>query len=56
MAEIDFPAVASHLPPMALRTCEFDWLFAPVAIQDAVEHLAAAGCLAGTQWKEKARR
>jgi sugar phosphate isomerase/epimerase len=45
MAEIDFAAVAPHLPPEAVRTCEFDWHFAPVAIRDAVEYLAETGCL-----------
>lgn len=45
MAEIDFAAVAPYLPPEAVRTCEFDWHFAPVAIRHAVEHLAQTGCL-----------
>lgn len=45
MAEIDFAAVAAQLPTGGLRTCEFDWHFAPVAIRDAVDHLARTGCL-----------
>lgn len=39
MAEIDFLAVAPHIPEDAVRTCEFDWHFAPVAIKEAMEHL-----------------
>lgn len=45
MAEIDFRAVASHIPEDAVRTCEFDWHFAPVGVKAGVEHLRQAGCV-----------
>lgn len=44
MAEIDFSAVAPHIPDDAVRTCEFDWHFAPVGVRAGVEHLRRAGC------------
>jgi sugar phosphate isomerase/epimerase len=44
MAEIDFGAVASLVPENAVRTCEFDWHFAPVGVEAGVEHLRQAGC------------
>lgn len=45
MAEIDFTAVARHIPEDVVRTCEFDWHFAPVGVKAGVEHLRQAGCV-----------
>lgn len=44
MAEIDFRAVAPHLPRAAIRTCEFDWHFDPVGMQAGVRYLQYTGC------------
>lgn len=40
----EFSAVALHIPDQAIRTCEFDWHFAPVGVKAGVEHLRRAGC------------
>lgn len=41
--EIDFALIARHLPPAALRVCEFDWYFSGAEIVAGVQHLAACG-------------
>lgn len=44
--DVDFSALAAHLPPGAARTCEIDQREPDAAVGTAVERLAAAGLVA----------
>lgn len=45
MGTIDFAALASHVPPTALPTCEFDWYFTPAEVAAGCEYLTRAGLI-----------
>jgi sugar phosphate isomerase/epimerase len=42
---IDWQSVASHVPPHALPSCEFDWYYTSEEIVAGVEHLKTLGVL-----------
>jgi sugar phosphate isomerase/epimerase len=42
---LDFAALAPHLPPEAVRTCEVDWYLAANEIAEGLRHLQDAGCV-----------
>lgn len=46
LGTIDFPALAPHIPPTALPTCEFDWYFTADELAAGASQLERAGLIA----------